>query len=388
MRKALTAKTIEALKPGSRRYDVHDILCPGLSVRVGKQGQKTFTVKYRYGLRQRRLRLGVHPRISLVQAREKALEALRQVDQGIDPAARRRQLSMSVETICNDFVRQYAKPRNNSWREAERILQREFVAVHGQRDIREIKRCDILEMMDGAIERGATYQANRIHSNLRKLFNWCVERGIVDASPVAGIKAPTREQARDRVLSDDEIKAVIRAGGGDTYPYGPFVLLLLATAQRRGEVAQMRWSEIDLDGRIWVIPAERSKNGKPHVVPISDYALRILTAMVRHLDSDWVFTTTRRCPINSFSKATRRIHEASATSGWRLHDLRRTAASGMARAGVAPHVVEKVLNHISGTISGVAAVYNRYGYDAERREALDAWGKFLETMIAATRQSD
>lgn len=377
MRKALTAKTIDALKPGPRRYDVHDILCPGLSVRVGKQGQKTFTVKYRYGLKQRRLRLGVHPRITLVHAREKALEALRQVDEGIDPAARRRQLSMRVEGICEDYIRQYAKPRNSSWRETERILQREFVAAHGQRDIREIRRSDILEMMDGAIERGATYQANRIHSNLRRFFNWCLERGIVEASPVIGIRPPTREQARDRVLDDDEIKAVAHAGGGDTYPYGPFVLMLLATAQRRGEVAQMRWNEIDLDQRIWVIPAERSKNGKPHVVPLSDYALRILTTMPRHLDCDWVFTTTRRCPINSFSKATRRIHEASNTSDWRLHDLRRTAASGMARLGVAPHVIEKVLNHISGTISGVAAVYNRYGYDAEKRAALDAWGKFL-----------
>lgn len=110
MRKALTAKTIEALKPGPKRYDVHDALCPGLSVRVGQGGLKTFTVKYRYGLKQRRLRLGVHPRISLVQAREKALAALRNVDEGIDPAARRRQVSTRVETVCEDFIRQYAKP--------------------------------------------------------------------------------------------------------------------------------------------------------------------------------------------------------------------------------------------------------------------------------------
>src|SRR5690606_3887110 len=127
MRTALTSKTIESLKPGSKRYDIHDVLCPRLSVRVGKRGQKTFTVKYRYGLKQRRLRLGVHPRISLAQAREKALEALRNVDEGIDPAARRRQLGTRVATICEDFIRQHASPRNSSWREAERILQRELV---------------------------------------------------------------------------------------------------------------------------------------------------------------------------------------------------------------------------------------------------------------------
>lgn len=378
MRKALSAKAVEAFKPQGKRYEVHDILCPGFSLRVFPTGRKVFTVKYRYGLTQRRLPIGVHPRISLAEARNKALEALRLVNEGIDPAARRRQLGMNVESICGDFIRQYARPRNRSWREAERILQREFVAVHGQRDIRDIKRHDILELMDGAIERGAAYQANRIHSNLRKLFNWCMERGIVDVSPVIGTKPPTREQARDRVLTDDEIRAVLTACAKDAYPFRQFVPLLLATAQRRGEVAQMKWSEVDLDAKQWVIPADLSKNGKPHVVPLNDFALRLLAEVPRFPECDWVFTTTRRSPISGFSKALRHIHAESQTSEWRLHDLRRTAASGMARAGIAPHVVEKVLNHISGTISGVAAVYNRYGYDAERREALDKWGSFLD----------
>ncbi|KPL67691.1 hypothetical protein SZ64_05900 [Erythrobacter sp. SG61-1L] len=377
MRKALSAKAIETFKPQTKRYEVHDLLCPGFSLRVFPTGRKVFTVKYRYGLKQRRLSIGVHPRISLLQARDKAIEALRLVDEGIDPAARRRQLGMTVEAICGDFIRQYARPRNRSWREAERILQREFVAVHGQRDIREIMRHDILELMDGAIERGASYQANRIHSNLRKLFNWCVERGIVDVSPVMGIKPPTREQARERVLTDDEILAVLQVCSRDAYPFRQFVPLLLATAQRRGEVSQMKWSHFDLDAKQWVIPADLSKNGKPHVVPLNDFALRLLAEVPRFPDCDWVFTTTRRSPISGFSKALRHIQTESETSEWRLHDLRRTAASGMARAGIAPHVVEKVLNHISGTISGVAAVYNRYGYDAERRDALDKWGSFL-----------
>lgn len=384
MRKTLTTKTIDGFKPEKKRYEIHDVLCPGFSLRVYPTGRKVFTVKYRYGLKQRRLPLGVYPRLMLAEARERAMEALRQVDEGVDPSARRRQLSMRVEAICDDFIRQYARPRNRSWKEAERILQREFVAVHGQRDIHEIKRPDIIEMMDGAIERGASYQANRIHSNLRKLFNWCVERGIVDISPVTGTKPPTREQARDRVLDDNEIKAVLHACANEPYPYAQFVPLLLATAQRRGEVSKMRWSEIDLDAKIWVISADRVKNGKPHVVPLNDYALRLLREVPRFPDCDLVFTTTRRSPISGFSKALRHIQARSETSEWRFHDLRRTAASGMARLGIAPHVVEKVLNHISGTISGIAAVYNRYGYDAERREALEAWGKCLEEMSMPT----
>jgi len=140
----------------------------------------------------------------------------------------------------------------------------------------------------------------------------------------------------------------------------------------------MRWSEVDLDAKQWVIPAERSKNGKPHVVPLSPYAFDILNEVPRFLDCDYVFTTTRNSPVSGFSKMLRRISEASGTLGWRLHDLRRTAASGMARAGVAPHIVEKVLNHVSGEISGVAAVYNRYGYTDEKRAALEKWGNFLD----------
>lgn len=378
MQKALTNKTLEALKPQTKCYEVHDLHCPGMSVRISAQGQKVFSVKFRYGLDQKRMKLGVFPRITLATAREKAMDILRQVDEGIDPTKRRRSPYMKVEAVCGEFVRLHAQARNKSWREAERILEREFVGTFGQRDIREIKRFDVLEIMDAAVARGSTYQANRILSNIRKLFNWCVERGIVETSPITGLKAPTKEESRDRVLEDDEIVRLLRACRNDVYPFRQFVPILLATAQRRGELAEMRWSEVDLDAKQWVIPAERSKNGKPHVVPLSPYALDVLNEVPRFLDCDYVFTTTRNSPVSGFSKMLRRLSEGSQTSDWRLHDLRRTAASGMARAGVAPHVVEKVLNHISGTISGVAAVYNRYAYDAEKRAALDNWGRVLE----------
>lgn len=380
MRKALTAKTIDALKPQAKRYEVHDALCPGFSVRVSPQGQKTFNVKYRYGIRQRRLKLGIYPRVSLSEARERATAALRQVDDGIDPHARRRQVNLRVEAVCEDFIRQYAQPRNRSWREAERILNREFVAMHGQRDIRQVTRADILEMMDRAIERGAAYQANRIHSHLRKLFNWCLDRGKVEASPMTGTKAPTREKARDRVLSPNEVTRLVAACRAEPYPFGPYTLMLLITAQRRGEVANMRWSEIDLENKVWEIPGERSKNGKPHLVPLSPLALSILRAVPRFEKCDLVFTTTRTSPISGITKMVTRLQVASETNGWRLHDLRRTAATEMAKMGIVPHVVEKLLNHISGTISGVAAVYNRYGYDTEKRRALAAWASLLSQL--------
>ena len=378
MQKALTNKTLESLKPQAKRYEVHDLYCPGMSVRVSTQGTRVFSVKFRYGITQKRMKLGVYPRISLGTAREKAVEILRQVDEGIDPTRRRRSADMKVESVCGEFIRLHAQARNKSWREAERILDRELIGTFGQRDIREIKRFDVLELMDAAVARGSSYQANRILSHIRKLFNWCVERGIVDQSPIAGLKAPTKEVSRDRVLDDDEIRRLLCACRNDVYPFRQFVPILLATAQRRGELAEMRWSEVDFDAKHWVIPAERSKNGRPHVVPLSPFALGLLNEVPRFLDCDYVFTTTRNSPVSGFSKMLRRLSEGSQTSDWRLHDLRRTAASGMARAGVVPHVVEKVLNHISGTISGVAAVYNRYGYDGEKRSALEQWGGFLD----------
>jgi integrase len=380
VRKALTDKTIQALKPRKGVYDVHDMHCPGLTIRVFESGLRSFALRYRYGTKQRRYGLGRYPVVSLVKAREKAIEALRQVEEGIDPSRRRRQPDMQVEAICAAFIRQYAKPRNRNWRETERILDREFVAVHGQRDIRQIKRHDVLEIMDAALERGASYQANRILATIRKLFNWCLERGIVEATPIAGLKAPTRELSRDRVLDDGEIRRVLNAARLDAYPFRQFVPLLLATAQRRGELANMRWSELDLEARTWVIPAERAKNGKPHVVHLSDFAVSLLDDVPQFVDCDYVFTTTRRSPVSGFSKALRWLHKHSETSDWHMHDLRRTAASGMARAGVAPYVIEKVLNHVSGTISGVAAVYNRYGYDAERCAAMEKWGLTLSAL--------
>jgi len=191
------------------------------------------------------------------------------------------------------------------------------------------------------------------------------------------LKAPTKEIARERRLSDGEIISLLRACRNDVYPFRQFVPLLLATAQRRGEMANMRWSELDFENKTWSIPAERSKNGKAHVVPLSCYALKLLAEVPRFIDCDFVFTTTRRSPVSGFSKALRRLWLATGSDDWRYHDLRRSAASGLARARVEPHVIEKILNHMSGRISGVAAVYNRYEYADEAREALEAWGAAL-----------
>jgi integrase len=188
---------------------------------------------------------------------------------------------------------------------------------------------------------------------------------------------PMKESARDRVLSDDEIGKLIAFAQSDGYPFGAIYQLLLLTGQRRGEVSAMRWSELDLNRRIWMIPSDRAKNGHAHEVPLSDFVLRILREVPRFLHSDFVFTTSGRSPVSGFGRAKRRYEHALGASDWRVHDLRRTAASGMARLGIPPHVIEKVLNHRTGIISGVAAIYNRYGYIEEKRDALGRWGEWV-----------
>ncbi|NIJ07618.1 hypothetical protein FHS31_001214 [Sphingomonas vulcanisoli] len=289
MRKVITNRLLETVKPTAKRQDIRDTSFPGFSVRVTSSGRKTFYLAYRWGLEQRHPALGVYPIVSLAKAREKAVEILRLVDDGVDPQARRRRAVTDVQAAVADFIRSYAKPRNKSWREAERILMRELVVPYGPRDVRSITKADILDVVDEASERGALYQANRIHAHTRKFLNWCAQRGIIEANPILGIAAPSRERARDRVLSEDEIARIVKAATAEPFPFGPFVLMLLATAQRRGELAEMRWSQIDRDAALWEIPAHLAKNGKPNTVPLSPFALRALDAVPRFENCDLVF---------------------------------------------------------------------------------------------------
>jgi integrase len=214
-----------------------------------------------------------------------------------------------------------------------------------------------------------------------------VGRAILDKSPADGIPLPTREIARDRVLNDAELTQVIQAAQQHGGPYGGIVEFLALTGQRREEVSQATWVEFDLAQRTWTLPKERTKNGKSHIVHLSTAAVSVLLRMPKL--GRYVFATDAAKSFRRFSAAKRRLDALSGVAGWRLHDLRRTCVSGMARLGIAPHVADKVLNHHSGTISGVAAVYQRHDFLAERQEALDRWGAHVECILSgnSTRQA-
>ncbi len=205
---------------------------------------------------------------------------------------------------------------------------------------------------------------------------------MIVSNPCTDVRAPTAEKSRDRVLSDVELQAVLQACDRLNEPFGALIRLLALTAQRRDEVGQMTWREIDLDARLWTIPKERAKNGIAHEVPLSEPAVRVLANVHRITGSrGLVFTTTGETPVSGFSKVKKRLDVALPDApSWVLHDLRRTAASGMARLGINLPVIEKVLNHTSGSFGGVAGVYQRHQFADEKRAALDAWAAHIEAI--------
>jgi integrase len=216
--------------------------------------------------------------------------------------------------------------------------------------------------------------------SLKTFLRWCVGQAIIDRSPAEGVPLPTKEVARDRVLSDTELTQVILAARKIGGPYGSIVELLALTGQRREEVACLHWEELDLAQLIWTIPQARTKNAKAHIVHLSRQALAVLKRADQR--GRLVFSLLGTKPFQNFTHAKRRLDQLSGVTGWRLHDLRRTCVSGMARLGIAPHVADKILNHQAGTISGVAAVYQRHEFLSERRQALDAWGAHVGAILS------
>lgn len=377
MRCVLNEKKISSIKVTCKRQEFWDVSLPGFGMRVTKSGHKTFFVMCRDQGKQRRISLGRIPLITLAEAREAARDKLRRLSQGL-PLEEVRREKIKVKEVFNSFVEIYAKKKNRDWRGTETRLQNSLIKEYGELDIREVTRENIIALLDKIVARNAPIQANRVLAGTSKFFKWCAERGYIESSPVLYITKPSKENRRERVLTDEELHRIWLVAGKMPYPFGPLLQILILTGQRKGEVAGMRWSELDLKKRVWVIPRERVKNDNTHSVPLSDQVIRILKELPRFLHSDLVFTTTGKTPVSGFGKIKAKLDDASMVKNWIIHDIRRTAASGMAQLSVSPHVIEKVLNHISGTFSSVTGVYNRYGYDAEKRNALCLWGRHVE----------
>ena len=385
-RAKLTKSVIDDLPTPAKEVVYWDTACPGFGVKVTPTGRKVFVVLYRTGGAGSRLQkytIGPYGRVTLHQARVSAQKVFAARLEGRDlaaekRAARKRMTVDRVEDLLEAYIAQHVS-QNRSARGTSQMLRREL-ASWSSRSIHEICKRDVIEVIAAVEQRGASVAANKTLKAIKTFLRWCVGRAVLDHSPAEGIPLPTKEVPRDRVLTDDELARVVIAARNIGGPYGGIVELLALTGQRREEAARCVWEEIDFHSRTWTLPNLRTKNAKPHVVHLSDQAIAVLSQAKRQ--GKLVFSVAGTHWFQDFSNAKRELDALSGVNGWRLHDLRRTCVSGMAGLGVAPHVADKILNHQSGSISGVAAVYQRHQFLAERKEALERWGTHVAQIVS------
>ena len=419
----LTDKTIKNAKaPDAGRAMLWDSVVadetslPGsFGLRVTANGVKSWIIMYRIEdpkrpgkVKQQYRKVGSYPSLSLAQAREAAREALKMAGQGIDPIKAKeseKQKVASIKTVreaVETFIKRHAKQKNRSWREVERVFDVYVIPKMGDKPLPVITPGDIHDLLDPLMDAGHPYMANRLFAHTRKFFNWCAERHWISETPMKNISRPADEEARDRILDNDEIKSIWISCDTLGWPFGPYFKLLMLTGQRRNEVASMKWDNLDFKNELWTLPKEATKANRQHEVPLSPAMQEILQAAPRN--GAYVFSTTGKTPVSGFSRAKVRCDKIVAANRlrvkgkkkwtkkelsknymppWRIHDIRRSVASGMAEIGIAPHVIEKVLNHSTGQISGVAAVYNRHTYLREKTDALNAWAQALAAIIVA-----
>ena len=372
--KPLTDIAVRKAQPRKQRYDIYDAALRGFGLRVAISGTKTWFAMRRINGRMVRHTIGRYPELPLAEARKRAADAAQLMALGESPHASKSEFFKSI--LEEWFVRDQAK--NRSAKKVRNALNKHALPAFQGKPLKAIRKADILRLIDRIVDSGAPIQANRVLAYLRRFFNWCVERDLISNNPTSGVKPPAREISRERVLSLDELKAVMDAATRMEYPWGQMVKLLVLTSQRLEEVAYAPWGEFDLERAEWSLPGARTKNSRPHLIHLSDAALDVIRELPTFEEQTWLFSTTGDGPVKGFSKAKTKIDQESGVTGWTFHDLRRTFAThATERLGINPVVVDKILNHVSGAVTGVAAVYQRGQYLEQRKAAMSAWGDFL-----------
>lgn len=405
MAKVLTARAVEAAKPdpSGKRLHIPDGGQTGLYLIVQPSGVKSWAVWYRVGSRQRKFTIGRYPGVTLKTAREAAQAVLRKASEGADPATEKKRAKRDegdardlFENVANEWLKR-DQAKNRTHGEVKRSVDRELLPKWKGRPIASITRRDVMDLLDGIADRGSPVQSRRVHAYLHRLFRWSVGRGIVDVNPVADLPKHGTETRRDRVLTDAELALVWQAAKDTDARFGPVFQLLILTGARREEIGALRWSEID--GDTIRLEGERTKNGEPHNIALSSEALAIIEAAprVEAIDDDghsrpspFAFTTTGHTPVSGWTKAKAaldakitELNDGEPLPYWRLHDFRRTVATGLQRLGIGLQVIEAVLNHVSGSRAGIVGVYQRHAYEDEKRAALDAWGRYVSLLSDA-----
>lgn len=415
---------------GPGRAYLWDTKLTGFGVMVTPKGVKSYIVQYRIGGRgqpTRRYTIGRHGNVNAAQARIRAREILDMVWRRVDPVdadrakiAERNQARVASEAeqavasrlgfsvFADRFIEKYAKvQQERSWRETDGIVRRDLKPAFGDKPLTAIRDHEITELLDEIGERSPS-AALKAYKALRLIFAFASDKERryfkAGASPMLGIKPPSKATTRQRTLTDSELRLAWIAAGSLGWPFGPIVRLLILTMQRRDEVGGLVWGELDIDGAAWVIPGERTKNRNTHFVPLAAAVVTILRELPRIKSKPGLlFTTTGDTPVSGFSKVKARLDKlmqanmrAEAIEGgmdeseakgltippWTFHDLRRTGATGCQRLGVKIEVTEAVLNHVSGTTSDLVGVYQTYKYADEKRAALDVWARHVLAVVS------
>ena len=385
----LTDAKVRALKSKKTRYVEWDNGW-GFGVRVSPAGRKSFVFMYRFEDRPRMMTIGPYPTYTLSQARTKAVQAKEEVSKGNDPGAswvekkRNERKAPTVTGLVEEYLEKWAKPRKKTWKEDERILNKDVLPIWGRKKAKSIKKRDVVLLLDSIVDRGSPMSANKTLEIIRKMFDFAVSRSILDFSPCGGVEKPAPTKSRDRILEDSEIKKFWFNMEKAKISKGTQLALrfLLVTSQRRGETVAAEWDEIDLEKNWWLIPGAKTKSGNPHKVPLSPLAIEILTeAKTFSEGTPWVFLgISKNTHLNprTISQALIKNRDKLEIPHFTAHDLRRTAASHMAGMAIPRLTISKILNHTEG---GATKIYDRHTYDNEKRHALEAWSRKLEAII-------
>jgi integrase len=373
---------IQALKATAAYYEVVDV--SGLRIGIQPTGAKSFLTRYRRPDDRKTAKLthGRYGLIGLAEARICHAEALAAVAAGTDPGRGQEVVrhANNMEQHVTEFLERQRRLVGAGHLQQARLtlVDRAVVAWRG-RPIDKITRRDVRELVEPLVETCGEYAANRAFEHLRKFFNEMVVRDVIATSPCAGLSRPTaKERARERILSDAEIVTLWHALDQVDNPVSAAIRVLLLTGQRRSEVADMPWTEVS--GDEWLLPATRAKNRRPHLIPLSPQARAVIEAQPRI--NGFVFAS-RGSRINNFTRTKTKLDKIMRLNEpWVIHDLRRSVASGMARLGIALPVIEKVLNHSSGTFAGVAGIYQRHDFAGEKRAALQAWADHIDRLLS------
>lgn len=429
----ITKRTVDAAQPGERDLFLWDTSLSGFGLKVTPQGRKVYLYQYRFAAPGRaaqtpakRVTIGKHGAITPDQARKRAEQLAAMVAMGQDPVQARKdshtaaqeaekavadrsrvENELAFDKVAGRWLAHYEHEkgrRASSIRQAKLIVESYLKPALSSMPMPHIRRSELQPILDRIpAEKKGMRRAVFAYASI--LFGWAARRGDIPTNPLVDMEKPSAPKARDRVLSDGELLQIWNAAAKVSEPFDAFYRLLILTGQRRSEIAEMEWNELDRDAALWAIPADRAKNGVAHLVPLTEPVIAEIDRLAGEQPKDaeeitwpragYVLTTTGETPISGFARAKLALDAAAAKANeckplpqWRVHDIRRTVATGFQRLGIRFEVTEAVLNHISGAKGGVAGVYQRHDWKDEKRSALEAWARYVEALLSpATKEN-